>query len=416
MISVALFVIAQILLLINIQLPKTVNFDEVQYVPSAKAFLDFKEYRNPEHPPLAKELISIGIAAAGDNQLGWRLMSTIFGALTLVGTFFWALALFKNEQMALFATGFTLFNQLLYVQARIAMLDTFLVAFLIWALALFTFSLDKNNDRKFTIQLWLASGCLFGFALACKWSAIFALAPTWLLILILRQKRFAFWQKVELKWVALTMIAAPALCYFLTFIPLTFFKTNGINILNFFSFQREMYNAQLRVVGSHPYISHWPSWPVMTRPIWYAFDKDIVTPPLGSGASTIEYIRGVILLGNPLVMWVGLVATISCAYCAVVKKMFVDFILVYYYAAMYGCWVFFPRTVEFYYYYYPAAMVLGLALTQTLFTAPLNKIPSLKYWLLAASAVLFFYFLPILGAFRIGPGEFTKWMWLRSWI
>src|SRR5277367_940023 len=106
-IAISLFIVAEAVFEFNIVYPRTVNFDEVQYVPAAKAFLSLSGYRNAEHPPLAKELIAIGLAVAGDNQLGWRVMSTIFGALTLVGMFLLSLALFKDEAKALAATAFT---------------------------------------------------------------------------------------------------------------------------------------------------------------------------------------------------------------------------------------------------------------------------------------------------------------------
>jgi dolichyl-phosphate-mannose--protein O-mannosyl transferase len=404
MISVALYVIAQVLFLINIQYPKTANFDEINYVPSSKAFLDFKEYRNQEHPPLAKELIAVGIALLGDQPSGWRLMSTVFGALTLVGAFWWALALFRNEQMALMAAALTLFNQLLYVQARIAMLDTFLVAFLIWGLAIFSLTIHDKIKRPTTLPLWITSGALFGFAMACKWSAIFALAPTWLLIVFLMRKPYFFWPRVEFRWVILAFVLMPALCYFSTFLPLAFFKVNAVKPWDILTFQSEMYSLQLRVVGPHPYISHWPTWPLMTRPIWYAFDKEG------------EFIRGVVLLGNPLIMWGGLAAIVFLLIEAYRKKGLTDFVLVFYYGAMYGSWIVFPRHVAFYYYYYPAAMVLGLALAKVLYSPALDKVPQFKYGFLATAAGLFFYFLPILGAFRIAPHEYMKWMWLSSWI
>ncbi len=312
----ALFLISEITFLVNINYPKTFNFDEVQYVPAAKGYLDYNELRNIEHPPLAKEMIAIGIAIAGDNPLGWRLSSTIFGALTLVGIFLWAFALFKNEEMALLSAGFTYFNQLLYVQARIAMLDTIMMGFLAFALAFFTFSIDKKITRRQTLQYWLLSGLFFGLAAACKWFAIFPLAATALLIFVMRFRRYGYWRETKFKWFVGSFAVAPALTYFATFIPDCFFKTGAVNFFDILSLQYKMYDGQMRVVGDHPYISHWPSWPLMIRPIWYAFDKD---GPNG------EFIRGVLLLGNPVVLWGGLAALIYCAYRVYKHKNFTEF-------------------------------------------------------------------------------------------
>lgn len=408
LVALALFLASESLFLINIHYPKTYNFDEVQYVPTAKTFIDFSEMRNIEHPPLAKEMMAVGLAIAGDNPLGWRLSCTVFGALTLVAMYLLATALFRNEQMALLTAGFTGFNQLLYVQARIAMLDTVMMAFLAFALAFLAFSFEPRIGRKRALIFWAASGASFGLAVACKWYALYPMFASIVMIFFARFKKFGGrWPEIKFRWLLITFGALPAVIYFSTFLPYCFFKTNPLSFFDLWSFQLKMYDGQLRVVGDHPYLSHWASWPFMKRPIWYAFDKD---------GPNDEYIRGVLLLGNPMVVWGGLLALIFCAYRWYKKRNFVDFFIVYFYCAMYFCWMFFPRKVAFYYYYYPAAFILGLALTQALNQDPFKKINHMRIWALAMSAIFFFYFLPVLGAFQIGKGEFLKWMWFTSWI
>src|SRR5262245_53901289 len=83
----ALYAAAQILFLIQIGTPRGFSFDEFHYVPSAKQFLAHQQNQNWEHPPLGKMIMAVGIAVFGDRQLGWRFMSTVFGALTLVGMY-----------------------------------------------------------------------------------------------------------------------------------------------------------------------------------------------------------------------------------------------------------------------------------------------------------------------------------------
>src|SRR4051794_15618530 len=91
---VALFALAMILFLINIQFPRNHDFDEFHYVPSAKQFLDLKVNQNWEHPPLGKELMAVSIGIWGDRPIGWRFASVLFSSLTLVGMYLWALAVF----------------------------------------------------------------------------------------------------------------------------------------------------------------------------------------------------------------------------------------------------------------------------------------------------------------------------------
>ena len=62
----------------RLTIPSKPFFDEVHYLPAARAVLALSYPANPEHPPLAKELIAVGIAVFGDRPLGWRLPSALF--------------------------------------------------------------------------------------------------------------------------------------------------------------------------------------------------------------------------------------------------------------------------------------------------------------------------------------------------
>jgi dolichyl-phosphate-mannose-protein mannosyltransferase len=73
-------------------------------------------------------LIAAGIAALGDSPAGWRCTAALAGALALVGVYAWVLALRGRPSLALWAASLTAFNQLLFVQSRIAMPDVFMVS------------------------------------------------------------------------------------------------------------------------------------------------------------------------------------------------------------------------------------------------------------------------------------------------
>src|SRR5882762_6122063 len=63
--------------------PGVMIYDEANYVPAAKAFLNDAPNPNPEAPPLGKLLIAVAIKAVGDNPFGWRVAGSVCGALTL---------------------------------------------------------------------------------------------------------------------------------------------------------------------------------------------------------------------------------------------------------------------------------------------------------------------------------------------
>ncbi len=429
----SLYLLAQLLFLINIQFPRTPNFDEFHYIPSAKQFLAWKENQNWEHPPLGKMIMAVSIAAWGDRPIGWRFASTTFGALTLVGMYLWALALFRNQKLALWVAGITLFNQLLYVQSRIGMLDTFMFAFLSFGCAAFTAAWDAKLTREKTRRYLLWAGACFGLATATKWFAVIPWAACIGLVLLARllqswgvtfqpaKRREAptgeeWYSGALLKSVAVRdwgsrLVLVPLVIYFVTFIPLLYTQpSNTHGIWDLFLMQKTMYEGQLRVVTDHPYMSKWTDWAIMKRPIWYAFDKE--------GARQ-EHVRGVVLLGNPLVMWAGLAAMFFCVSNWIRTRSRAAFLIVFFYSVFYFSWAVIPRKIAFYYYYYPAGMVLSLALAWA-FEVLESRRPHLGQWprwaFLGATFAIFAYFLPILAALKIDADSFRRWMWMWSWV
>ena len=374
-----------------------------------------------------------GIALWGDRPIGWRFMSTVFGALTLVGMYLCGLALFRNQRTAITVTLITLLNQLLYVQSRIGMLDPFMVAFMIWGLAAFTAAWDPRLPRKTLLRYFYFSGLMFGLATACKWMGIIPLAleiGLIALVFIFRIWGVEFspsgrgqvkkndddwyspnlWKSLRLRDFILPLGVVPVAAYFLTFIPYLFVHREAglpsYQITDFWDMQIKMWDGQQRVVTSHPYMSSWMSWPLMLRPIWYTFDKE--------GARS-EFFRGVVLLGNPLIMWTGLVAILYCLRDWIVRRSRTGFLISMIYFSLLLCWMVIPRKIAFYYYYVPAAMTMSLALADALQKLEL-KFKNARMIFLLTSAAFFLYFFPILSAAKLNAQSFTWWMWFRGWI
>jgi dolichyl-phosphate-mannose--protein O-mannosyl transferase len=435
-----LYAIAQVFFALHLGFPRTPNFDEFHYIPSAKQFLAWKENQNWEHPPLGKQLIALSIRLWGDNPVGWRMMSTVFGSLTLVGMFLWALAVFQSISLGFWVAAITLSNQLLYVQARIAMLDTFMWAFCVWAIAAFCAAWNSPGPHFrgsaaqglpfFQRKSWLLafSGLFFGLATACKWIAV----VPWLLCLGLvffaravsfffqtttgsdnRLARFAapflpdgLFAEVPLGSFLLRLLVAPLLVYLATFLPFLWVeRTPAYGLGDLLTMQVKMWEGQQRVITKHPYMSDWTSWPFMTRPIWYAFDREPGHP---------EWVRGVLLLGNPLIMWGGFLALGATVGAWLEKRSRQAFLISVFYLALVLCWAVIPRKVAFYYYYYPAGMTLSLAIAFC-FQRWLKK-PVLQAAFVIAAFALFIYFLPVLSGMKIPTAGFRRWMWLSSWI
>jgi dolichyl-phosphate-mannose-protein mannosyltransferase len=213
---------------------------------------------------------------------------------------------------------------------------------------------------------------------------------------------------------AMALILVPIGVYFLTFLPYLFFhKGDGTRyaLFDLIPMQLTMWKGQVGSVTPHPYMSKWTSWPLMTRPICYAFDKE--------GENIF---RCVLLLGNPLIMWSGLLALIFCIWGWVAYRSREAFLILSFYAAFYLGWAFIPRNVSYYYYYYPAGMTLSLAIAFCFHVLEsgksllLGKLHILRWAFLTACILIFIIFFPILSAVKVSLAEYHMRMWLQSWI
>lgn len=401
----ALMLLSWMLFLFQIETPLKLNFDEFHYIPAAKEFLSMGQNRNWEHPPLAKYLIAIGVAVFGDQPLGWRIMSTFAGAATLGGMAYVASLWFQTHAMILWIALLTLFNQLLFVQSRIAMLDTFMFVPMVWAIGLFWQSGQVKLPLKQREHALLGSGILMALATACKWFAVlswggFAFIQCAALMLSWNPARR------EIGWIKTILYLGiiPAAVYLATFIPLLFYQKESYGILDLFRMQWMIYDGQLRVVNAHNYMSQWWQWPLLNRPIWYAFDKE---------GTQGEFVRGVLLLGNPLIMWSGLLAIAYTLWDSIKRHSKLARWIVGLFLLFWLSWGIIPRKTLFYYYYYPAGMMLSFALAYTFDRLRLRKF---QWFYLGAVAVIFVYFYPILAGMPIATESFRQWMWFDSWI
>jgi dolichyl-phosphate-mannose-protein mannosyltransferase len=403
---------------IGIDTPVKQNFDEFHYIPAAKAFLQLEINRNWEHPPLGKYLIAMGIATFGDNPTGWRAMSVVFGAFILALTFLLAFELFESRPLAIQTTLLTLFNHLLYVQSRIAMLDIFMLAF-IW-LGLLTFLRAWKGQGPRHLYF---SGIAFGFALACKW---FSIVP-WLTVVGIASlfQLFKYWrlrfptprahdwfnqkhfEGVRPITLVLTLGVVPLLTYAATFLPFLFLAQQPYQLSDFWTIQTTMWDGQQRVIGAHPYASQWYDWIFLRRPMWYAFDREPTQP---------DIVRGVFMVGNPILMWLGVAAIVGSWFQWIKTRALSSFFIVTMYTAFYGAWIVIPRVVHFYYYYLPAGMMLSFALIDQIKRLPVRAQKWAPWLLIYACALAFIFFFPILSGMPIPAESFRRWMWFSSWI
>jgi dolichyl-phosphate-mannose-protein mannosyltransferase len=414
-IAVILFLAAHFALLTGVTTPEKFVFDEVHYVPAARQMLEPvmpSPMLNPMHPPLAKQLIALSIRTFGDGALGWRYPGVLFGALAVVAVYFCGLALFAAQGPAIASALLAFFNQMLFVQSRIAMLDIFALTFGLFGIAAFV-----HGFRQPRPHFWFAlAGLAFGLAAACKWSGVFPFAACLVIVGVIRlmqswRTQFAdgnaldwyrpdLWPDFKSHHFAACFVLIPAVVYLATFIPLF-----GLSLPDILEAQRRIFtdNTTTAIAG-HTYMSSWPSWPFLVRPVWYLFDK------IGD-----DRIAAVVFLGNPLVLWPALPALGVCLRDWIVTRRFDAFLILSFYFGDWLAWALLPRTLGFLYYYLPSATVASLALVYAL-----RRGNSPRWLLWAFVAVAFAGFtamLPVSAAF-VGTSmeTFNRLMIFQNWI
>jgi dolichyl-phosphate-mannose--protein O-mannosyl transferase len=414
-IAIIVFFVAHFALLVGVTTPEKFYFDEVHYVPAARQMLEPvlpQPMLNPMHPPLAKQLIALSIRVFGDEPLGWRYPGVVFGALSIVAMYLCGLALFAAQGPAIAAALLAFFNQMLFVQSRIAMLDISALAFSLFAIAAFMQGFRKTRPHL----MFALSGLGFGLSAACKWSGLFALAVSIVIVAAIRlmqgwRTRFSDgnasdwyrpdqWPDFKSWHFAACFVLVPAVVYLLSFVPLY-----GLSLPDMLEAQRRIFgdNTTTAIAG-HTYMSSWPSWPLLMRPVWYLFDK-----------TGDDRIAAVVFLGNPLVLWPALAAIGVCLRDWIVTRRRDAFLILAFYLGTWLAWAMLPRTLGFIYYYLPAATIASLALVYALRRG--NSPRWLLWGFVAFAFAGFAAMLPVSAAFvGTSMATFSRLMWFQSWI
>lgn len=407
---------AQALFSYRVTTPSTLMFDETHYVPAARTLLSLGGPANVEHPLLAKELIAAGIALFGDDSLGWRAFSTVAGTGIVLAVFWMVWLMFGRVRTAVIGAVLAVLNFTVFVQARIGMLDGFMAAFLLLGIAASLWAM-RGTERQ-AWPRWVLGSALLGLAVAAKWAAVpfVAYAAAGFVAVRLLDARAqgrsvyaALNAGGQRHWAG--MAAVPAIVvlgavsvgtYFLTFAPAFFYHFEPMTMGDLLPFQARMYAQQTQILPPHTYQSSWWSWPLMVRPIWYLYEQV-------DGAQ-----RGVLLLGNPLILWAGLVAVAACLWAGFWDRSPKMLAAAGLWIGAYLPWVVIPKSIGFFYYYFVPSILLCVALATAL-----DHFPRARRWdegFVVAAAALFAWFYPILSAARLaGPGSFQHWMWFPSW-
>ena len=271
--------------------------DGCWYVHHSRRICGISGEQTPEHPPLGKWLIGVGILAHGNNPAGRRIASALAGILT-VGLL-WVLAwrLLASTAAATLAAALLAVEPLHVVQSRVATLDVFVTLFTV-AAVLFCV-LDAEAAQARLLPPWrLAAGAAVGAAVASKWSGVFALAIVLLVTALAERRRL--------------LRALPSFALCLGVVPLAVYSATYAGRLHAKLFAlpwahdafpralvhrtREMWSAQTGHFATTAYQSPPWSWPLLQRPVVHY------------ASVSHGHISEILATGNPLIWWAGFAA------------------------------------------------------------------------------------------------------------
>lgn len=124
-----LMAITAALLYTNIGRPAERIFDEIYYARSAQEYIHHVSQFEWTHPPLSKLILTIGALIYKVDPVGARLMSALFGTLTVPLLYAFAKRLFSSTPAAVASVILLLSSGYFYVQSRIATPEIFVAFF-----------------------------------------------------------------------------------------------------------------------------------------------------------------------------------------------------------------------------------------------------------------------------------------------
>ena len=144
-------------------------FDEIYHARTAYEHLRGVYPYEVSHPPLGKEILSLGIVLFGMTPFGWRFMGTLSGVAML--PLMWDLLrrMFRDDRVAWCGAALLAFDFMHLTQTRIATIDSFATLFI---LLMYLFLYRYFTEGK--LRHLAACGVTFGIGAATKWTCLYA--------------------------------------------------------------------------------------------------------------------------------------------------------------------------------------------------------------------------------------------------
>ena len=489
---------AALVRLVRLGQPGTLVFDETYYVKDAFTLwrLGFEARWPPEidaafaagdiysylheaafvvHPQVGKWLIAWGLAVGGaEHAWAWRLANAVVGVAAVWLVMLVARRLFRSRTMGLVAGVLMAVDGAAIVHSRIALLDQFLMFFVLAAFLALLVDRDRNasslSDANLgicqplrdsalpTLRAWpqnddyrwlrVLAGVLLGLAFGVKWSAAYFIAGFGLLTVWWDWLAYRGWARqtgaplsqAAARWLRSALAAfaqlvpAAALTYlaswFSWFITPGSFGRDWANfnpgagvtwlpplLRSWVHYQGQVWTFHNSLSDPHPYQAGALGWLLQIRPTSFFWAGPAELAALPGCARMQNCSAAVTSLGNPLLWWLATLAIVITIVLGIIHR---DWRAV---AALSGIafgwlpWLLYPERTTFTFY----AIVFLPWLIFTLCYA-LNY---LRRWpwghnaiaiTVTAIVLVSIAFYPIWTAIPIERTYWERLMWLRSWV
>jgi len=444
--TLAITAAAGLLRFTNLGSPREKIFDEVYYAKDAADLLRHGVERNSQgtgpgfvaHPPLGKWLIAAGEHLFGMTPLGWRFAAAVVGTLSVLVTIRMARRLTRSTLLGCVAGVLLSLDGLHFVQSRIAMLDIFLMWWVLVAFACLLIDRDAQRLRLADglpagLRPWrlVAAACL-GLALATKWSAVWYVATFALLSFAWdcgarrsggarRPVRAALADSWAWALAGAVIVAGVYIASWTGW----FLSDGGFDrhygstaLAGWVHYHREILSFHTGLSTHHRYASQPWSWLLLGRPVAYYY-----TAPAGCGAPACA--REVLALGNPALWWPFLPVLVGVAWRWLAHRDWRGATVLAGVGAGFLPWLPYPDRTMFLFYTLPALPFLVLATTLSLGMVLGDQAASARRRLVGAwavagyvslVAVTFAFFHPVLVGTTLTYAQWQLRIWFPTWI
>ncbi|MCR5719790.1 MAG: phospholipid carrier-dependent glycosyltransferase [Lachnospiraceae bacterium] len=410
-------------------------FDEVYHARTAYEFIHKLNTYETTHPHFGKTLISIGIRMFGMNPFGWRFMTALFGIFSVIIMYLFAKAMFESTFIATITGSFITFETMHLNLSRIATLDIFIGTFiLLMYLLMFLYIKEdtkfrkeyaaakeytgkkkkKTEDGGFYVikgnQYIMLGMCGFvsGIAIATKWTGAYAVMGIAVIFIIHTLLYFPRGQVLKLFLFCVgVFVVLPLLIYSLSFAPAVSYKEFDNIFAKAIELSKNMYDYHSKLEATHPYSSRFYQWPIVAKPLLDSCER--VKDGLVSGISC---------MGNPVICWAGIGATVFLALRTVIKKDGIALFLIISYFAQYLPWFGISRCT-FIYHYFPSILfnILMLGYICKLLHDRFKWGKYVVVTFAAVNMVVFFLYYPVVAGWPAVPVEYGKALRLmKDWV